>query len=115
MLNTRSCHTKRYVGDRAAHVVGDLPRLVERAADQQHAELVAAEARHGVGVAHRVAQQLGDFAQHAVAGEVAAGVVDDLEAVEIEVAQHVRGLAAPRDLRGFLEPPLEFAPVHEAR
>ena len=101
-------------GDRAAHVVGDLPRLVERAADQQHAELVAAEARDRVRIAHRFAQQLGDFAQHAVAGEMAAGVVDDLEAVEIEVTQHVRRLAAPRRFRGFVETAFELAAVHEA-
>ena len=77
-------------GDRTAHVVGDLPRLVERTADQQHAELVAAEPRDRVRIAHRFAQQLGHFAQHAVAREMSAGVVDDLEAVEIEVTQHVR-------------------------
>ena len=102
-------------GDRAAHVVGDLPRLVERTADQQHAELVAAEARDRVRIAHRFAQQLGDFAQHAVAGQVAAGVVDDLEAVEVEVTQHVRRLAAPRGFGRFVETALELAPVHEAR
>ena len=45
---------------------------------------------------------------------MAAGVVDDLEAVEIEVTQHVRGLAAPRGFRGLVEPALELAPVHEA-
>ena len=101
-------------GDRAAHVVGDLPRLVERAADQQHAELVAAEARDRVRVAHRFAQQLRDFAQHAVAGEMAAGVVDDLEAIEIEVTQHVRGVATPRGFDRFVEAALELAPVHEA-
>ncbi len=102
-------------GDRAAHVVGDLPRLVERATHQQHAELVAAEPRDRVRVAHRFAQQLGDFAQHAVAGEMTAGVVDDLEAIEIEVTQHVRGLAAARGFRRLVEAVLELAPVHEAR
>jgi len=43
-----------------------------------------------------------------------AGVVDDLEAVEIEVTQHVCRLAAPRDVGRFVEPTLEFASVHEA-
>ena len=42
-----------------------------------------------------------------------AGVVDDLEAIEIEVAQHVYGVAAPRGFRGLRQAPLEFAPVHE--
>jgi hypothetical protein len=46
---------------------------------------------------------------------VTAGVVDDLEAVEVEVAQHVRRLAAARDFRGLGHSALEFAPVHETR
>ena len=92
MLKARSCQANRYAGDRAADVVGDLPRLVERAGHQQHAEFVAAEARDRVGVAHRIAQQLGDLAQHGIARQVTAGVVDDLEAIEIEVTQHVWSL-----------------------
>ena len=102
-------------GDRAAHVVGDLPRLVERAADQQQAELVAAEAGDRIRVANRFAQQLRDFAQHAVPGEMTAGVVDDLEAIEIEVTQHVRRVATSRAFDRFIEAALELAPVHEAR
>ena len=56
---------------------------------QQHAELVAAEARDGVGGAHAGLQQAGDVAQQAVAGAVSAGVVDHLELVEVDVQQHV--------------------------
>ena len=74
------------VPHRRADVVGDLPRLVERAAEQQHAELVAAEPGHGVGLADLLADQRGDAAQQAVAGDVAAGVVHRLEAVEIQEA-----------------------------
>ena len=44
-----------------------------------------------------------------------AGVVDDLEAIEIEVTQHVRRLATSRGFRRFVEAALELAPVHEAR
>jgi hypothetical protein len=76
-------------GDRAAHVVGDLPGLLERTADQQQSELVTAEPCNRVGIAHRFAQQLGHFAQQAVARQVSAAVVDDLEPVEVEVTQHV--------------------------
>ena len=98
---------------RAAHVVGDLARLFQRAAHQQHAELIAADARHGIRVAHRVAQDLGDIAQHGVAGHMAAGVVDGLEAIQVQVAQHVRAIAAVRGVDRFLQPALELAPVDQ--
>ena len=44
---------------------------------------------------------------------MAAVVVDDLELVEIDVAQRVRRLARPRALHRALQPRLELAPVHE--
>ena len=83
------------LADRARDVVDDLPRLVERAADQQHAELVAAEARHGIRIAHTLADHRRDLAQHVVAREVAARVVDGFEPVEVQVA-HDMALAARR-------------------
>jgi len=49
----------------------------------------AAEAADGVGVAHRVLDEAGHLSEHAVARAVAALVVHGLEAVEVEVAQHV--------------------------
>jgi hypothetical protein len=54
---------------------------------QQHHEFVAADARHDVALAHRAAQALGRMHQQRVAGGVAAGVVDVLEVVEVDV-QH---------------------------
>ena len=101
------------VGHGAHQVVGDLARLVERAARQQDAELVAAEAADGVGVAHRLLEQPGNLAQHAVAGGVATLVVHRLEAVEVEVAEHAAVAIATRLLDGFLETPDELAAVDE--
>ena len=72
------------------------------------------EAADGVAVAHRIAQQLGHLAQHAVAGQVAAGVVDELEAVEVEVTQHVLAVAALAALDRLFEAPLELAAVDQA-
>ena len=100
------------VVDRAHDVVGNLPGLLERAARQQDGELVAAEAADGVRIADRVLDERGDLPQHAVARDVAAFVVDGLEAVEVEVAQHVPR-AAPRCFQRFLEPALELAAVHQ--
>ncbi len=53
-------------------------------AGQHDRELVATEARHGVAIAQRSAQPVGDLAQHRVAGDVTERVVDALEAVEVE-------------------------------
>src|SRR5437868_5414269 len=100
---------------RAGEVISDLPCLVERAADQQRAELVAPQAPHRVAVAHRVAQELRDLAQHAVPGDVAAGVVDELEAVQVEIAQHVLPIAPVAAVDRLLETPLELAAVDQSR
>ena len=56
---------------------------------EQHAELVAAEARQRVAFAQARPQQRADLAQQLVAGRVAARVVDDLEFVEVEIEHGV--------------------------
>ncbi|MNZ45431.1 hypothetical protein D3C78_630860 [compost metagenome] len=61
---------------------------------QQQGELVAAHARHGVVLVHAGGQAHGHFLEHAVAGGMAEGVVDRLEAVEVEEYQH-HPLAVP--------------------
>src|ERR1700733_8418428 len=101
------------VTHRTAHVVRDLLRLLERTADEQHSKLIPAEACNRVAVAHRIAQQLGNFAQHAVTGEVAARIIDGLEAVKIQVAQHVLTIAAVAALDCPLAAQLEIAPIYQ--
>ena len=62
----------------------------------QDRELVAAEARHRVAVTHRRGEPRRHHGQQAVAGGVPEAVVDDLEAVEVEVQDglaHVTPLA----------------------
>ena len=73
------------VADRLAQVLGDALRRVERAVLQQHAELVAAEAGERVGRADAGLHDARDLLEQPVAGLVTAGVVDDLELVEVEV------------------------------
>ena len=75
------------------HALGHAHRVVlrlERRAEQD--ELVSAVAGDDVAVAHRGAQACGDLDEQPVAGRVAEGVVDLLEAVE--VAEH-HGEVAP--------------------
>ena len=66
-----------------------------------------------VRVADRVLDEGRHLAQHVVAGGVAAGVVDRLEAVEVEIAQRVHHVAGLRGIDGFLQAALEFAAVHQ--
>jgi hypothetical protein len=66
-----------------AHVFRDLPRFVEWAAEQQHSELVPAEARDDVGVADLFLDEAGHLAQHVVARDVSACIVHGLETIEV--------------------------------
>ena len=63
-------------------------RLIGVGVRKQDGELVAAEPRHGVPVAHAVAQHARRGLQDAVTGAMAVEVVDRLEVVEVE--QHDR-------------------------
>jgi hypothetical protein len=56
----------------------------EKALDQ-HRELVAADPRHGVGGPQALGQAVSDLQEEPIADLVAEGVVDDLEAVEVQV------------------------------
>ena len=80
--------------DRAADPVGDLERLLRRRLRQEDRELLAAEARRHVVVAQLLAEDLGDAAQDGVAGEVAVGVVDVAQQVEVGHDQRHRPLEA---------------------
>ena len=66
---------------------GDLVRLSRGDVEDERGELVAAEAADHVGRAQAPPQHLGGRAQHLVAGQVAGGVVDELEVVEVEHEQ----------------------------
>ena len=101
------------IADRLADPLGDARRLLERAALEQHAELIAAEARDGVGGAHARLQEPGHVAQQPVARLVAAGVVHHLELVEVDVEQRVGALAALRRQERRVQPVVELAAVDE--
>ena len=51
---------------------------------EQDGELVAAQTRDGVGVAHGLAQAAGDADEQLVAGRVTEAVVDGLEVVDVD-------------------------------
>ncbi len=62
---------------------------------EQHRELVAAEARGGVGPADALVEAPRDLLQHLVARGVAEAVVDRLEVVEVEEDHREAALLAP--------------------
>ncbi len=92
---------------------GDVLGPLQRAAFEQQCKFVAAQAGQRVGVTHPVEHGLGDLAQHFVAGGVSAGVVDQLEAVEVDEAHHVRAAAGLPRGQGGIQAGLEPAPVHQ--
>src|SRR5262249_61477848 len=77
------------VADLLAQALRHLARLLAAAALEEHRELVAAQPRHGVAAAEPALQERADALEHLVTGEVAAGVVDQLELVEVEVEDGV--------------------------
>ena len=94
--------------------VGDPARLIGRAVLEQQPELVAAQACHGVVLAHPLVQARGELAQQLVAGRMAAGVVDHLELVEVEVGQRMRAGFLTQGAQQAGEPALELEAVDQA-
>ncbi len=82
---------------------------------EQHRELIAAEARHGVGGARGLDDALRHRLQQAVAGVVAERVVDVLEVVQIEEHDRDRALAALRERQCVLHAVAEQVAVGEQR
>ncbi|GBD41579.1 hypothetical protein HRbin39_00963 [bacterium HR39] len=86
------------------HLLGDAGGGLGAGDPVQHQqELVAARPRHRVGTPQGRAQPLGDRPQQRVAGAQAEGVVDQLEAVEIDQHHRQHLTVAPRPLDGLAE------------
>jgi hypothetical protein len=80
------------LGDRGAQVLSKLEGPGGVGLRHQHRELVAREAGDNVSPAHPLPQDVRDLADQDIAGMVAEGVVDLLEAVDVD--DHHRPLAA---------------------
>ena len=113
MSNTRSCHAKLVIGHGLADVVGDLPRFVERTAREQHRELVAADTRDGVRIAHRCFNSEEISRSRLSPAMWPLRVVHELEAVEVEIAHDVAHTLAARRIESGVEPALELGAIHE--
>lgn len=109
-----AAHVHRPPDDRQ-RPVGDLGQLLDAGALlHEHHELVAAHPGHGVPCrAELGVEAVRDGAQELVARVVAEGVVDGLEAVEVEVADPDRGGGAVRPGERGLEPGEEQRAVRQ--
>ncbi len=82
---------------------------------EEDGELVAAEPCHQVRLADALLQRCGDLLQQGVAGVVAQGVVDGLEAVQVDIEHRQRLSVAPRQGDALVAVLGEEAPVRQAR
>src|SRR5438132_256095 len=99
------------VGDCLAQLLGDFKGLAFVALHEQYAEFVATEARKSVGPADVVLERCPELEQEAVAGHVSAGVVYDLELVEIEEHDGVCAVLGFGEAVLIVEAVLELAAV----
>jgi hypothetical protein len=102
-----------HLGDRRPRALGGLGRLRPVDARQDERELLAAEPRDEVALAHRGAQPRRGGDEHLVALGVAVGVVDGLEVVEVEHDDGERPAEAGRARDLLLQPLVAGAVVEQ--
>jgi len=102
------------VANRLAQLFGQTQRLIERAARQQDPELIAAQPGERVGAAHARLQEARDLPKQLIARRMAAGIVDQLELVQIQIQKRLmRARILAHTLHRRRQSILEFAPVDE--
>ncbi|MNZ54776.1 hypothetical protein D3C78_726880 [compost metagenome] len=105
---------KMQILHRLAQAFGNFLRRFRCAVFQQDAELVAAKARQGVAFAQPRLQQRADVPQQFVPRRVAAGVVDQLELVQIEEHQGMATRMAGQVVQRLFQAIFELATVGKA-
>ncbi len=92
----RGLDVEQSLGDRAADPLRDLERLLGRRLREQNRELLTAEPCRHVVVAQLGSEDLRDALQHRISRQVAVGVVDLAQQVEVGHDQRQRPLEALR-------------------
>ena len=113
IVNDRFCQTKCRSVTRLPQPLGDADRVRGQAVLEQHAELVATQARQRVALAQPLAEHEADLPHQLVAGGMARRVVDELELIEIEIEHRVMPAVLARAREREVQPTLELAPVDE--
>ncbi|AIL07515.1 putative signal transduction domain protein [Stenotrophomonas maltophilia] len=81
---------------------------------EEHGELVGTQPADPVTVTHGRHQIVGETAQHLVTGGMAEAVVDQLEVVQVDVAQRMRTAITAYLQQRTLQQPLDLAAVDQA-
>ena len=110
----RALGDDRGLGEALEQPLGERGRVGLAPALDEHGELVAAEARHGVARARGRAEAARHLQQHLVADVVPEAVVDLLEPVEVDEQQRDRCARALPARQRLLEPVAEERAVGEA-
>ncbi|MCY1391745.1 hypothetical protein D3C76_421830 [compost metagenome] len=97
-----------------AQALGNFLRRFRRAVFQQDAKLVAAQARQGIAFAQPRLQQGADMPQQFVARRMAAGIVDQLELIQIEEHQGMAPRVAGQAVQRLFQAIFEFTAVGES-
>src|SRR3989344_1065223 len=104
---------KTKLTDRAAQRTGDFLGFDERAVFKQQAKFIPTESRDEISGASVLLEQHADLLQQRVAGDVPAGVVDDLELVQVQVTQGVLAVSRADIVQEPFELTVEFRAVGE--
>ena len=99
----------------AAQPLGDLERLVVSRVGQQDGELFSAEARRNISSSKVLLEHASDAAKDVVAGQVAVGVVDLAEEIEVREEDRQGRLHSLRLLQLSLGRELEVPGVEQTR
>ena len=102
------------VVDRRDQICRDQLAAFAVAAFEQQAEFVAAQTRQCVGVTNAFDHQPRYLDQQVVACRMAAGVVDHLEMVEVQIAQGVYGSGVQRILKRVVDACFELTAVTQS-
>ncbi len=102
------------IADGDTQLLRCLHRLINIATLEQDAEFVAAKPCQRVPPANLGLQQCTKLTQQGITCLVTAGIIDDLELVEVEIAQRIRGFASLRTLQCTLKTTFEFCPIDKA-
>ena len=101
--------------NRRANTLGDLVRHCHRRGRHHDHELLASVAGAHIETANAGAQKVRHLSQRAISFEVAAGVIDPLEIVNVDQQDSkIQLLSAERSISD-LQPRFEIAPVEQAR
>ncbi|KAG1318673.1 hypothetical protein G6F63_015108 [Rhizopus arrhizus] len=81
---------------------------------EEHGELIGAKPADPVAIAHGRHQVIGETAQHLIAGCMAEAVVDQLEMIQVYVAQRMRAAVAAHLQQRAFQQAFDLAAVDQA-